>query len=49
MEAEGNLEWDSLPYEPDYEGEEIAGYVAGTITALTKLTNSDNLAKCLTN
>jgi len=49
MKMEGNVEWAPLPYAPAYDGEELAGYVSGSIKSFTGIQNSDNLAACLTN
>jgi len=43
----GNQTWSSLPFEEDYEGEQIAGIVSGIINAFTELNNTDNLAQCV--
>jgi len=46
-ESVGNIKWEPLPYDAPYSGEEVAGYVNGTIKALTGETTPDTLAECL--
>lgn len=36
-----------MPYEPNFEGDEIAGVTAGFIVKFTEEENFDNLAQCL--
>ena len=43
-EASGNVEWPALPYSPSFDGEQIAGIVAGLIIGFTGENNTDNLA-----
>ena len=43
----GSLTWPKLPYEPDFEGQEIAGITAGLIYRFTGEENYDSLSLCL--
>ena len=49
QKKESSIEWDPLPYNIAYDGEELAGYVSGAITMFTNRQNRDKLAECLTN
>ena len=43
LESHGNVEWNSLPYEPAQAGEEVAGAYAGLIFAIDMTENYDDL------
>ena len=45
--GESNVTWDDLPYDEPEQGEEVSGYVAGSIMAFTGEQNTDDLASCL--
>ena len=49
QEKQSNLNWEPLPYIDAQPGEEIAGYVSGTIKMFTQKQNHDDLASCLSN
>jgi len=47
QDKESNVNWGPLPFEDPEPGEEIAGYVSGSIKKLVKKSNHDDLASCL--